>query len=260
MTAGKPPFSKNDRTISAAFLNEVAAKVRERFTAGDGITMKRTPSGGMHFSLSDFSKSRLPRQCTVLIVEEPDGPTLKVRKVRYPTPPRECEGTGDNEECAYEFASEIFFAYPDFGWKAEDYSDLVHDGETIGSDAPFLKAYWEDLTWRVEKPAEGGGDTEGDWVVVRSVVGVNALRVQRVKVNDDGLYVPDGTDNEEVLPQLGFDARLYQDFTRFAAIGSTAMVLLPMLKIKGAWHVLLTIPMQPLQPSTGTLAGACVIS
>lgn len=146
-------FKAGDRTIPASFLNDVAALLRRNITTSGDLVVQHRGSG-LHFSLSPLALSRVPEQRTVLVVRKPGGSRMMVRQVRYrDAPPQECEGTGDNEECFYEFGGDEFPAYPDFGLKVEDYE--THEG-SIRRDSQFLKCYRENMTWRVEKPVASG--------------------------------------------------------------------------------------------------------
>ena len=199
------PFRAGDREIPADLLNRVTELLRQNVTATGDLVVQRRGSG-LHFSLSDRFLSRIPERRNVLVTRREPG-NLIVREVAYGNVlPRECEGEGENQECFYDWASGEFPAYPDFGRKLAEYE--LHTGPITGASL-FAKAYKHNLTWRVEKPAAGGGT---NLKVVRAMLIVPEnpelvlVELQEPKVNaETGAYLGWGPQQTETGQPITMD-------------------------------------------------------
>lgn len=143
---------------------------------------------GLRFVRKQGRDLRQPRDITVVVTKEPADTDIKltVRRVRHTDiPPKQCEG--DIEVvCRYEWASDDFEAYPDFGFRAIDYKVHFWDPVTDGLpmlDTMFLKARHERNVWHVEKSAEGASGVEIVALVGASQTQLFAKTVER---NEDG--------------------------------------------------------------------------
>ena len=140
-----------------------------------------------------------PREKTVVIVSL-DGPTITVQRVIYATiPPQECTGSASETVCQYELTGDIFDAFPDFGWRVNDYRDDVFENasgdETPDEATTFLRVYMEESTWRLQRPKAGSG---GEFALAIPIGGVDftddskTFMVQLVKSADGVTFVSDG--------------------------------------------------------------------
>lgn len=237
MSHGRPPFKSGDRRLSPQWLNDVDRARRALETGGTS----GAPTGDTRI--------------TVLLVHKPieEDTTLRVRRVRYNTPrPQECDGT----VCHYEFSTDEFDAYPDFGQTVMDYEDDDWAGPAITDDDTFMKAYKEDGSWRVEKPASAtaeirfvvvlGGRTEGGTAFgTQPPAGDEAgplttfeLWVQEVKLGETNWEAKGEPMRAATLPRIPGD--LYRDWTLEGGNtlpATNATVILRMEKAAGLWIV-----------------------
>lgn len=223
---------------------------------------------------------------TVLIVREPkaNDKVLKVKRVVYKDfPPRDC-----NPNCHYAFEGPEFEAFPDIGVEnIEDYSDVWDATKSLDAEQPYQKAYWERDRWFVEKPAvaaaeidycvilqtSGAGSPSGVSPANDPTLGAFRLRVQRVHLNDVGVWVSKGsplvTSTRPNTP-----GSLYDDYRRFNRNGTFTgsptsenwswsahanMVTFQVMKTDGIWICEQPPPLVTRQFPSGTAAGCSTV-
>ena len=140
--------------ILARHQNELIRNARRKIT---GPHVMETIDG-VH-----IRSPRTSKPITVVLVEAPTSTdeTLMVRRVREINDPPVPAGT-------YEWDSEPFEAYPDFGHTAEDYADFVLDG-VLDIDTKFLKARRVRGVWKVERTEAENGGVKPKYVAVVDV-------------------------------------------------------------------------------------------
>lgn len=267
--SGFPPFAPGDRRIAPQWLNDLDRKRREAEVGRTAGT------------------SNGDTRITVLLVRKPveAHTTLRVRRVRYNTPrPQEC----NEEVCHYEFATDEFDAYPDFGQSIMDYEDDDWEGPGISDEDTFLKAYKEDGSWRIEKPPTA--TAEIDYCVILqtstspnpsgvsptgdATLGAFRLRVQRIHLNDQGVYVAKGS---PIVASTRPNApgTLYDDYRRSNRNGSHSgsptsenwswsfhanMVTFSVTKSDGVWICEQPPPLVTRPFPSGTAAGCTTVA
>lgn len=269
MPNGEPPFKSGDRHIDHTFLNRV----------GRATDRVLDYTGGF---APDFGPDA---RITVLITQEPEegDRVLRVRRVGYRNPiPEVC----DDSRCYYTFTSEEFGAYLDIG--VEDASDYESWGGELPlkHDEPYMKAYREEGTWRVEKPAASTAEIDYCVIIQTSTVtvpnasipgdaslGAFRLRVQRIHLNDQGVYVAKGSPLV-VSTRPNVPGTLYDDYRRYnrngVGTGNPAtdgwtwsahanMVTFQAAKSDGLWRVEQPPPLVTRAFPTGTAAGCSVV-
>ena len=177
---------------------------------------------------------------------------IGVRRVRYKNlPPVGCDAASSSSPagCGIEAIAEDFDAYPDFGFESIDYYDyIVTDTEKLTRETPYLTAYWEEGTWRLEKPAVATAPTSVRFCIVRSVSG-NLIWVQPLTQSSTGSLLDDGPPIP-TTPQYGFSASWYQPL-------ADKSVYTSMVYVDGAWRTMLAVPWYLLTPTGSYPSGGC---
>lgn len=208
---------------------------------------------------ADRATMRHPPEVTVLVVgKDSNAKTLTVRPVRYQTtPPQGCEGEGESKTCSYSLGVDAFDAYPDFGWTLDSYDDDLFDPatDTLDDTAPFLRAYFDAGTWRLQRPKGGAAD----WKLCRILgAGTTAITlvVQPIKVEpaSGGSWMIDNDGElEEVFCWPPLTVQAYERIFNAAVIPITRME-----EHKGVWYVRQLFPWRMKEPR-GRPAGSCTI-
>lgn len=156
-------------------LRQLAAAVERlsRFTVGPGFELAQG-SAGTRLQTPPKFQLQIPADKPVCIVKAPTASSLSltVREVRYRHFPPQAKDHPAPTTTPYEWAGVDFFAYPDFGTRADEYADSVWTGEAPTFETKFFLARRIDSSWVLLKPAEGG--TPIQRVVITSV-GLNHL-------------------------------------------------------------------------------------
>lgn len=256
-----PDFHRDQqwRQVNAAEMSHMA-KLAGRV---DNVTaiyplLVRGTDGGLEFSLAKTFVTTIIRDIPVVVKETPTeenpGNTLVVHKVRYKTiPPKPCgEGeTPSDSDCGVVMEGERIVAYPDFGHKASDFSGFV--SETITDDTVYLRAYFQDGTWRVMMP--GGGSlvryvkivslVEGGDGTERAVVG----QFLKWSEGDTPTLVDDGEPEDiEVWPDG--QAADYEPFIEKTDVFRAEL-------IGGGWVLTWKIRLKPMPLPSGAEIGDC---
>lgn len=191
MTQLPAPLQPGQTTLNAGNWSFLIEEVRK--------TAKHVASQVLN--ASGFS-ANAPRERTVVITKTPSesDTTLTVSPVSYSlTPPQQCEGEADSQECFYELSTEQLEVYPDFGWRAIDYLDAVFAGGTLDNTTTFLRMYFEAGTWRLQRR-----DSDVAWrLAVPFPIQLDAsgaeqpdthdmIKVVVVKIASDGVLETDG--------------------------------------------------------------------
>lgn len=177
---------------------------------------------------------------------------LTVQRVHYQhTPPQACV----EASCAIVREERDIVAYPDYGLKTEDYDDDLTEDGPLTVETIYLKAHHEGGTWRLQRPSAESGGENMRFVRVVSVLNENTIKVQPVKLDDEGEIVNDG---EELiaLAWLGYFGFWYEELAQFGGSAGDSLFL-PMVMIDGAWHVMMVLPLHIDRPTSGVRNSGC---
>jgi len=259
MPIGDPPFKSGDKSLSHAWLNDLE-RARSR-------VLDRTGGFGPDFGVN--------ARITVLVTQEPvaDDRILKVRRVSYR---RDIPELCDEDRCYYAFASDEFSAYVDIGVESATEYESWSGVSPLAHDEPYLKAYREDGTWRLEKP---GGIAEIDDCVIfatadtpgftfigndqifHSTLTSTRVIIQRVHftaTSTSPRYVSKG-DKMVVGTRPNVSGKLYHDYTLEGrnSINTPNSVYFIAIKRDGLWRVEQTPPLMTRAVPSAT-QGGCV--
>ena len=232
--------------ISAAAMNALVQATKDNTAAIKNLQSRRRGPRATPAPVRE-------KTCVVTAIGEG---VLQVTRVTYAdVPPQECSGSGAERECHYELTGDIFDAFPDFGWRAEDYRDDVFDPETgtLDESTAFLRAYMEESTWRLQKPKAAGGafafaipiDTPG-FTDASTTLMVQPLR------SDDGVEFVDEGDPIEVFVWPRTRGRHYRKMIE--------MQQSPVIRIEkhgGDWYARQMWPWTTRTPDPALEAGDC---